>query len=134
MQIYVGNIRGTKTDLHGFFGTYARRAETFRILQRTGRRPGVRYAVIELEPDRLAEKAIAGLNGKRLLGTPVTVREFVYRYCANERRALNWRQRPWPHAERRQTERRFNPVNIPPEPEEKAVEGEFLWDKEAYLR
>lgn len=33
--------------------------------------------------------------------------------CLNERRALNWRNKPWPHTERRVGERRHFRVSLP---------------------
>ena len=39
-------------------------------------------------------------------GIAIEVREFHRRAAANERRALDWRKRPWPHPERRKSERR----------------------------
>ena len=134
MHIYVGNIRGTSADLYTFFREFVKRAESFRVLQRTARRPGVRYAVLEIEPDALAAKAVRKMDGKTLLGAPVEVREFSNRYCANERRSLHWRDRPWQHVERRQTERRFTPVRTPSAPAERIVDEAFVWNDRAYVR
>ncbi len=68
----------------------------------------LRYGLISFEQPKHATKAIKKFNQKKLLGEPVTVRQYVHRSYQNERRALNWRDIPWRGPDRRKIERRKN--------------------------
>jgi hypothetical protein len=64
------------------------------------------FAVADFDSDKLALKAIKKLNGALLHGDKVMLREFIHRSYSNERRAVNWRDKPWDGQERRCDERR----------------------------
>lgn len=64
------------------------------------------YAFGVIVPDQAAEKAIKKLNNAEFMGRRLVVREYIYRAYGNERRAVDWRDRPWHGPERRQSERR----------------------------
>lgn len=78
----------------------------FRIVeQRTGKGL-VRYGVAQVEPDWMAEVCLSELNHSFLMGQPLLLREYHRRSYMNERRAVDWRTRPWDGKERRQHHRR----------------------------
>lgn len=110
MEIFIGNLPPTTTvhDLYRLFGPFQRRvlARVFRKNDRRG--ATICYALALLSPDSAARRALARLQGAKLQCRPLVVREFMPRSCANERRALDWRSRPWPGPERRRSERRVS--------------------------
>lgn len=84
-----------------------------------------RYFVVQIEPNSLAPLAIHRLNGENLHGHKLIVREFHSRGYMQERRALNWRDKPWHKKERRISERRVVIVkDVEPEPSESAATEE----------
>lgn len=108
MDVFVGNLPNGlgAGEIESLFRPYGRQVH-FRIVRTVGD-DGVahRFAHGVIYPERRARRALARVNGKRLLGKTLVVRPYVHRAYGNERRALDWRQRPWPWAERRQAERR----------------------------
>ncbi|HEB57944.1 MAG TPA: hypothetical protein ENJ01_01865 [Gammaproteobacteria bacterium] len=111
MDIFVGNFphNATMRDLALLFQDYADEAD-FRIVEnRREGTPPLRYGLVRIVSDRVAHKALRKLNGKTLLGQPVTLREFVYRAYSNDRRAVGWRSMAWSGVERRHRDRRHIP-------------------------
>lgn len=108
MEVYIGNLTENVTynDLVGFFKGFSNKAK-FRIVEKK-KSDGTkfRYGIAVFDSDKLALKAIKKLDRKMLRGDRVVLREYFYRYYANERRALNWRDKPWSGEERRHQERR----------------------------
>lgn len=93
------------------------------------------YGLISGLPDRTARRLIRRLNSRRYRGRLLMVRPFVHRAYSNERRALNWRERPWPWDDRRTGERRcfFPPhrlddMAVPASPAYHLAENEADWD------
>lgn len=108
MEVFVGNLspRTTQSDLVTLFKGFAKEPR-FQIHDKQyedGSR--TRYAVIDIESEKSARKAIAKLHGKIVNGNAVIVREFFYRSYGNERRAVGWRDKPWHGVERRNLDRR----------------------------
>lgn len=108
MEVFIGNlaIGVTYTDLISFFKGFANKMRLRIVDKRQDDGSKLRYAIATFESEKLALKAIKKLNQKTLRGEPVVLREYFHRYYANERRALNWRDKPWEGVERRKTERR----------------------------
>jgi len=107
MELFVGNITADirEVELRKFFGRFAKDA-TFSLRKLKFDHASYFYAQVEIEPEKLALKAIKKLHGKRLNGKPVSIREYEYRVGNNDRRALNWRELLWNGIERRFSERR----------------------------
>lgn len=126
MDVYIGrvNVNTTKTELLSFLAPCLRRSRFLSWLPRPKRsRPTVRmhlyevltpartreaFAVVSVTPDALAYKIIHALDGKRVHGSCVVVREYHHRAANHDRRlSTGWRDRPAPNgAERRGNDRR----------------------------
>lgn len=108
MDVYIGNItvNTTLSDVVNHFRGFAKKAR-FRIVDKK-LEDGTRayFAVAEFDTEKLALKAIKKLNGSLLRGQKVHMREYYHRNYSNERRAVNWREKPWHGPERRRSERR----------------------------
>ena len=64
------------------------------------------FGLVEIESDKLANKAIKKLHASKFGSHRVIVREYEHRASSNDRRALNWRSVEWSKVERRGDERR----------------------------
>jgi len=76
MNIYVGNLsfKATDDDLRQTFGEFGEVASASIITDRaTGRSRG--FGFVEMPNDEEASAAIAGLNGKEVMGRNLTVNE-----------------------------------------------------------
>lgn len=122
MDIIVANIAPStrKKDLQEFFQDFAKDA-TFEVVRLKGKFDVVVFGHVYIPKDRVAAKAIRKLNLKVLNGRRALVREFQVRAGNHERRALGWRNKPWPKPERRRNERRTPRVNI--KQEDPVIEG-----------
>jgi RNA recognition motif-containing protein len=111
MDVFVGNItpHTTLNDVMSFFKGFAKKARIRMVDQKLENGKRAYYAIAAFDSDKLAQKAIKKLNGVPLNGQRVLLREFVHRSYSNERRALNWRDKPWDGPERRKSERRKKP-------------------------
>lgn len=108
MEVYIGNISPNTTlnDVVNFLKSFAKKAHV-RIVDHPLENGGhARYALADFDADKLALKAIKKLDGATLHGNTVVMREFIHRSYYNERRAVNWRDKPWDGPERRKLERR----------------------------
>ncbi len=131
MDVFVGNLafNVTYTDLIGFFKGFSNKMKLRIVDKRQDDGSKNRYAIATFISDKLALKAIKKLNGKVLRGERLVLREYFNRYYANERRALNWRDKPWNGVERRLSERRkqtirSQPMNTPSATKPKTAEVE----------
>jgi RNA recognition motif-containing protein len=108
MEVFIGNLAPnvSVTDLIGFFKGFSGKAKIRIVEKQLEDGTKCRFGIADFESDRLALKAIKKLNQKPLRGELVMVREYVHRSYYNERRAVNWRDKPWEGVERRQHERR----------------------------
>jgi len=108
MEVFIGNIAPNTTlnDVVNFLKGFAKKARVRVIDQPLENGGHTRYALADFDADKLALKAIKKLNGSSLRGQAVVMREFIHRSYSNERRAVNWREKPWSGPERRRDERR----------------------------
>ncbi len=132
MEIFIGNLPSaiSTAELLLFFKGYHKRdgIEARIVDEVTENGVHHRYAVVTIDHERLAAKALKKLDGKPLKGHHLMLREYQHRSYGNERRAIGWRNRPWDGPERRKVDRRLklkvnepNPNDIfdaPPEIEE----------------
>ncbi|MGA7801611.1 MAG: RNA-binding protein [Gammaproteobacteria bacterium] len=109
MLIFVGDLPkgATEQDLWQL-GRVADGAGRVRIFKKPGSDGHMlRYGLLQVESDTAARRVMDRLRLARLEGGSLRVRPFVDRHAsANERRAIDWRARPWTGPERRQGERR----------------------------
>ncbi len=112
MEVYVGSLtpQTTRNDVVGFLKSFARDARIRMVDQHLENNQRAYYAIADFDSDRLALKAINKFNGGVLRGEKVVLREYFHRSYSNERRALNWRDRPWSGQERRDHERRLKVI------------------------
>ena len=112
MNIFIGNlpINTTEGDLYQLLnlsqGEGARRLRIFKKASRSG--PTNRFGLLYVETTADLRKFLKRARDAILNGQTLNVREYVPRAIGNERRAINWRERNWTHAERRRAERRTN--------------------------
>ncbi len=64
------------------------------------------YAIANVGPSEMGPEFIELLDQQLFNNVPLDVREYYSRSYMNERRATNWRDRPWSDIERRQADRR----------------------------
>lgn len=68
------------------------------------------FAVADFDNDKYAAKFAERYAGSIFYGRKLTVREYVHRSYNNERRAVNWREKPWRAGERRVSDRRLRQI------------------------
>lgn len=113
MNLFIGNLpsKTTEQDLCALLRVSQRDAERrlriFKKADRAGRT--LRFGIMHVANDADMRKLLERSRGVQLQGQHLSVREYVARAAGNERRAVDWRSRPWPHLERRIAERRANP-------------------------
>lgn len=113
MNLFIGNLpsKVTEQDLCALLrmsGHEAqRRLRIFKKADRAGRT--LRFGIVHVSTDADLRKLLDRNRNAQLQGQRLSVREYVARAAGNERRAVDWRTRAWPHAERRMSERRANP-------------------------
>lgn len=78
----------------------------FSMVQKKHNGKIIRYCHVEVPSEQMGKLLIESLNGMRLNGGILEVREYMHRAYSNDRRKLNWRNRPWDKVERRKSERR----------------------------
>jgi hypothetical protein len=110
MEIYIGNLspQATASDLNKLFGFPATPpvCRIFKKQDRDGREHC--YALAIIHPDAAGERLIKRFKNATLNGARLNVREHEPRRIGNERRALNWRNKPWAGPVRRTLERRVS--------------------------
>ena len=113
MNLFIGNLpsKATEQDLCALLQLSQREAQgrmrIFKKADRAGRT--LRFGIVHVDSDTDLRKLIDRNRHAQMQGQRLSVREFVARAAGNERRAMDWRTRPWSHAERRMAERRANP-------------------------
>ncbi|MGM0594551.1 MAG: RNA recognition motif domain-containing protein, partial [Pseudomonadota bacterium] len=105
MDVFIGNItvNTSQTEILSLLKGFAKKARVRMVNQTLESGERAYYAIAEFDSERLARKAIKKLNGTLLHGQQVVLREYVHRSYSNERRAVNWRDRPWDGPERRRS-------------------------------
>lgn len=110
MNLFIGDlpIDATEGDLCRLLQVrqrdVARRLRIFKKAARDGHTH--RFGLLHVTSDTDLRKLLDRSRELELRGRRLNVREFIPRAAGNERRALDWRQRSWPHPERRHAERR----------------------------
>lgn len=113
MNLFIGNLplKATEQELCALLRLSERDAQRrlriFKKADRAGRT--LRFGIVHVDSDADLRKLLDRNRDARLQGQSLSLREFLPRAAGNERRAIDWRTRPWPHAERRLAERRANP-------------------------
>ncbi len=130
MEVYVGCLtpQTTRNDVVTFLKGFARDARIRMVDQALEGDQRAYYAIADFDSDRLALKAIKKLDGGVLRGEKVKLREYFHRSYSNERRALNWRDRPWSGLERRNHERRKKVVTPGQNPNDLGIQVEEQQD------
>jgi len=114
MELFIGNLPryAAVSHLNRFFMGFGRVAH-FRILEKVrddGEVEHIGHGVIE--PDIAARRAIEHLNGRRLLGQPLVVREYVHRAPADRRGKPHRRGNGAASAGERRQHGRFRPAPL----------------------
>lgn len=113
MNLFIGNlpIKATEQDLCTLLRLSQRDAQRrlriFKKPDRAGRT--LRFSIVHVDSDSGLRRLIERNSHAELQGQHLSVREYLPRAAGNERRAVVWRSRAWPHPERRLSERRANP-------------------------
>ncbi len=108
MEVFVGNLplETTAHDLRGLVG-YTEQPVYFRIVRKRARSGEIIcYGVASAPSEEMGRRLIERLSRMELGGRRLVAREYVRRNYGNERRAVDWRSRPWHGPERRRGERR----------------------------
>ena len=139
MQIFIGNLPRNysafelrrlvereliphgiqQTTKHFLFKKERLKRSEYKIFDKLTDMGIVRHGVALIEPDNLALRAVERLNKVEYQNNKLVVREFTTRTNSNDRRALNWRQKPWDESERRHRERRQPTVEAQQDPNKK---------------
>ncbi len=112
MNLFIGNLPSKVTEqelsalLHMPEGEAQKRLRIFKKADRAGRT--LRFGIVHVDNATDLRKFLDRNRSAELLGQQLDVREYMPRAIGNERRAVDWRTRSWPHAERRASERRAN--------------------------
>ncbi len=109
MELFIGNLPPAANlgELIALFKGFSNKAK-FRFEQKTiedGSR--VRYVVADFDNDKYALKMMEKFSGQEYRGQALVIREYLHRSYNNERRAVNWRDKPWRAGERRRNDRRL---------------------------
>ncbi len=109
MELFIGNLPANANlgVLIAHFKGFSTRAR-FRM-ERKRQDDGrlLHYAVADFDSDKYAQKFLKKFNGQEFHGCELAIREYFYRSYNNERRAVNWREKPWRAGERRRNDRRL---------------------------
>lgn len=122
MDIFIGNIpeettsyelrrfvnglfEGRKTGLQ-FWKRKTPERLTFKVIDKHVEGHFYHYAIARIEPSDMGSEGIELLDQQFFRDCPLSVREYRSRSYMNERRAINWRERPWSGVERRCADRR----------------------------
>ncbi len=110
MDVFIGNLPASISfnevrELHGSwdFDVPVKRIDGE---DRHGNRFHYFLARFSPKDEADADRLIQDMAGLSCYGRLLDVREFIHRSYSNERRALNWREKPWHKPERRVSERR----------------------------
>ena len=109
MELFVGNLPPNTGlgELIAFFKGFSSKGD-FHLKKKTlDNGETVFYAVIGFENDKYAEKLLEKFSGREFKGRVLDIREYYHRSYNNERRAVNWREKPWRAGERRRNDRRL---------------------------
>lgn len=107
MELFIGNLppKVGLGDLITFFNLGSKHPIHMKQKDVEGRGKVV-FAVAEFEDDQYAERFAEKYSEREFRGQPLVVREYFHRRYTNERRAVNWREKPWRAGERRRRDDR----------------------------
>lgn len=108
MDLFVGNLPPNTNlgVLIAFFKGFSSKGD-FHLKKKTlSSGDTVYYAVIGFDNDKHALKLMEKFAGQSFKGRELVIREYIHRSYNNERRAVNWREKPWRAGERRRQDRR----------------------------
>ncbi|MDH5785492.1 MAG: hypothetical protein OEZ16_07785 [Chromatiales bacterium] len=125
MELYIGNLPLATNlgQLIAFFRGFSSKI-VFHISRKKlddGRT--ICFALADIGNDRLAAKFRQRFDGVMFCGQPLAIREYVHRSYSNERRAVNWREKPWRAGERRRNDRRLTEAQAKRDEFESMVES-----------
>ncbi len=110
MDVFIGNLpsRISFSEIRELHGNWDFDVPIKRVDDQDRQGREFHYFLAQFSPNNTAEaeQLMQEMDGVSYYGQPLDVREFVHRSYCRERRALNWRERPWHQTERRVTERR----------------------------
>jgi RNA recognition motif-containing protein len=115
MELFIGNLAPTANlgELVAFFKGFNKMARFRAEQKKLEDGTQVRYVVAAFENDKYALKMMTKFHGEVFHGRELVIREYLYRSYNNERRAVNWRDKPWRAGERRRDDRRYKEVVQP---------------------
>jgi len=107
MDVFVGNITEKTNEivLERLFQKFCKSAHV-RFIKRQTSGARIRYACVEIDPDKQAKRAIKMLNNSVFDGQLIMLRPFNHRASFNERRATGSKNRKWAGSDKRRGERR----------------------------
>ncbi|MEN8169215.1 MAG: RNA-binding protein [Pseudomonadota bacterium] len=108
MDLFIGNLSPSASlgELIAFFKGFSSKARFHLKQKKLEDGSTVRYAIAEFDSDKYAIKMIRKFHGEEFRGHSLIIREYLHRSYTNERRAVNWREKPWQAGERRNLDRR----------------------------
>ena len=109
MDLFIGNLPSKVhfSEVIALFRGFTRMGR-FRLEQkRLDNGKSVSFVVAEFDNDKHAIKLLQKFQGTVYRGRELVIREYHHRSYSNERRAVNWREKPWRAGERRRTDRRM---------------------------
>ena len=109
MDLFIGNLP-PKTglgELIAFFKGFGNKADFHLKQKELDNGETVYYAVASFANDKYALKLMEKYGGEQFHGRELVIREYLHRSYNNERRAVNWREKPWRAGERRRHDRRL---------------------------
>lgn len=88
MELFIGRLsrNTTQSHLRSFLKGFAKHARVRIVQARDSDKDVIRYAIVEIDSERLARKAIKRFDHQELDGRNVRVREYGHRSRYNERR------------------------------------------------
>lgn len=110
MDVFIGNLPSQLSfkEIRELHGSWDFNAPIKRVDGQDKSGHEFHYFLAQFSPknEAEAEQLIQEMKGISIYGQVLDVREFIHRSYCNERRALNWRKKPWHNTERRAVERR----------------------------
>ncbi len=109
MELFIGNLPPNTNlgELIAFFKGFSSKADFHLKKKKLEDGTTVHYAVLGFVNDKYAHKLMEKYVGAVFNGNELVIREYEHRSYNNERRAVNWREKPWRAGERRKSDRRL---------------------------
>ena len=109
MELFIGNLPANANlgVLIAHFKGFSTKARFRMEKKKQDDGSTVYYAVADFDNDKYAQKFLEKYAGQEFYGRELAIREYYHRSYNNERRAVNWRDKPWRAGERRKDDRRL---------------------------